>query len=276
MVLVIAAVVIGLTLGVFGSGGSILTVPVLRYLLGHADKAAVAESLAIVGMIAMIGCLPYARRRLVDWASVVYFGLPGMVGTYGGAWLAKFVPGPVQLILFAGAMLLAAVVLWKRGSAKSAGTEPIIEPRVRPKWTVVVEGLSVGVLTGLVGVGGGFLIVPALVVLGGLDLRRAIGTSLVIITLNSTVGFLKYFSVLHELNIALDGRVIALLAALGIVGSLIGRSVSARLPMPALQRGFVIFLILMAGFVLSQEVPRLLDDAPAPAHAVVTAEPPAA
>lgn len=256
VLLVVAAVLIGLTIGVFGSGGSILTVPVLRYVLGHEDKAAVAESLAIVGLIAVVGFLPYAHKRLVHWRSVLFFGVPGMIGTYGGAWLAKFVPGPVQLVLFAGVMLLAAAVLWVRGETKTTPGE-IITPKVRPKWIVIVEGLIVGVLTGLVGVGGGFIIVPALVVLGGLDLRRAVGTSLVIIALKSAAGFLKYVSVLEELNIDLNGRAIAILAVLGIVGSLAGRSVSSRLPVQALQRAFVIFLVIMAGYVLSQEIPRL-------------------
>ena len=114
MTSVVGAILIGLTLGLLGSGGSILTVPVLVYLLGHQDKVAIAESLAIVGGIALAGMIPYARARLIDWRSVVLFGLPGMAGTYGGAWLARFVSGPAQLTLFAGVMLIAAWMMMRR------------------------------------------------------------------------------------------------------------------------------------------------------------------
>lgn len=268
VLLIIAAILIGLTIGVFGSGGSILTVPVLRYVLGHEDKAAVAESLAIVGLIALVGSFPYAKRKLVDWPSVMFFGLPGMLGTYGGAWLAKYIPGPVQLVFFAGVMLLAAVVMW-RHEASASQVEQSNTHAKRPKWVIIVEGLLVGVLTGLVGVGGGFLIVPALVVLGNLELRRAVGTSLVIIALKSAAGFVKYFSVMNELNITLNGRAILTLAAFGVIGSLAGRRLSDYLPVAALQRAFVIFLLLMAVFVLSQEVPRLMSVDPVnPAPAI--------
>jgi len=198
----------------------------------------------------------------------MFFGLPGMVGTYGGAWLAKYIPGPVQLVFFAGVMLLASVVMW-RHEATNSQSKQLNTHVLRPQWVITVEGLPVGVLTGLVGVGGGFLIVPALVVLGNLDLRRAVGTSLVIIALKSAAGFVKYFSVMNELNITLNGRAILILAAFGVVGSLAGRRLSAYLPVATLQRAFVVFLVLMAIFVLSQEVPRLMSIDPVnPAPAI--------
>ncbi|MEL6615065.1 MAG: sulfite exporter TauE/SafE family protein, partial [Bacteroidota bacterium] len=170
----LGAVAIGLVLGLLGSGGSILTVPVLVYLAGHADKVAIAESLAIVGAIAAVGAMPYARQRLVDWHSVLYFGVPGILGTYAGAALSAFIPGAVQLALFAAVMILAAVLMFRGRKEVPEGEE---RPR-QPLWLIAVEGLLVGVLTGLVGVGGGFLIVPALVLLGGLSMRVAVGTSL--------------------------------------------------------------------------------------------------
>src|SRR5690606_18217679 len=126
MLLLIGALLIGITLGLLGSGGSILTVPVLVYLLGHADKVAIAESLAIVGMIALLGIFPYARSRLIDWRSVVFFGLPGMVGTYGGAWLANFVPGAAQLVLFGLVMLLAAGLMLRNARRRPADPSPIV------------------------------------------------------------------------------------------------------------------------------------------------------
>lgn len=156
----LGALLIGLSLGLLGSGGSILTVPVLVYLLGEPPKQAIAESLLIVGGIALLGAVPYALRGLVDFRNVLFFGLPGMAGTYFGAWLSRFVSGQVQLLTFALVMLLAAYFMARPLPLKrqEGGRKP---------WKIVLDGLFVGALTGFVGVGGGFLIVPALVLLGG-------------------------------------------------------------------------------------------------------------
>ncbi len=197
----IGAVAIGLVLGLLGSGGSILTVPVLVYLVGVPDKVAIAESLAIVGLIAAVGVIPYARQKLVDWHSVLYFGVPGIIGTYGGAALARWVPGAVQLALFAIVMLLAAALMLR---SKKVATSSNQTRKRQPLWLIAIEGLFVGVLTGLVGVGGGFLIVPALVLLGGLSMRLAVGTSLMIIAAKSAAGFWKYLDVLAATNTYVD------------------------------------------------------------------------
>ncbi len=259
MAMIIGALVIGLTLGLLGSGGSILTVPVLVYVLGHDDKAAIAESLAIVGSIALIGMLPYAKRHQVDWRSVVFFGIPGMGGTYAGAWLAKFVTGPVQLVMFAVVMLLAAVMMLRRSRAGSLSTSnddaPVGHHAI---WKIVVEGLFVGVVTGLVGVGGGFLIVPALVVLGGLPMRLAVGTSLVVVALKSFSGFLKYLGVVNALGGHIDWETIGIFTIVGIAGSLIGNVLSQRVNQQALKRAFAGFLVVMGLFVLGREVPHVL------------------
>jgi uncharacterized membrane protein YfcA/rhodanese-related sulfurtransferase len=257
----LGAVAVGLVLGLLGSGGSILTVPVLVYLAGHAEKVAIAESLAIVGAIAAVGAIPYARQKLVDWHSVLYFGVPGIVGTYGGAWLAKWVPGPVQLVLFAVVMLLAAVLMF-RGRREPAEGE--VRER-QPLWLIGTEGLLVGVLTGLVGVGGGFLIVPALVLLGGLSMRLAVGTSLLIIAAKSAAGFWKYTDVLAETDLAVDWTLIGLFAAIGIVGSFVGNALSQRVPQAQLKRGFAVFLVAMGVFILIKEAPAAF--APADAEA---------
>ena len=111
----IGALAIGLSLGLLGSGGSILTVPVLHYLVGQPEKLAVGGSLLVVGSIAAAACLPYAKARQVDWPSVLWFGLPGMAGAWVGASVATWVPGPVQLATFAGVMLLAAWRMLRRG-----------------------------------------------------------------------------------------------------------------------------------------------------------------
>lgn len=246
----LGAVAIGLVLGLLGSGGSILTVPILVYLAGQPDKVAIAESLAIVGAIAAVGAASYARQGLVDWRSVLGFGVPGIVGTYLGAVLAAYVPGAVQLTLF-GVVMIAAAWPMLKGRAGLAHTDR----SPRPAWAVAGLGASVGVMTGLVGVGGGFLIVPALVLLVGLDMRLAVGTSLSIIVLNCVTGFLKYLDVLADAGSAVDWRLVGAFAAIGIVGSLVGSRLSQRVPQTMLRRGFAVFLVVMGGFILVKEGP---------------------
>lgn len=268
----LGAVAIGLVLGLLGSGGSILTVPVLVYLAGQPDKVAIAESLAIVGAIAAVGAVPYARQKLVDWHSVLYFGVPGIVGTYGGAALAKWIPGAVQLALFAVVMILAAGLMFRGRKEVPEGEER----ERQPLWLIGIEGLLVGVLTGLVGVGGGFLIVPALVLLGGLSMRLAVGTSLLIIAAKSAAGFFKYTDVLAETGQHVDWQLIGLFAAIGIAGSFVGNALSQRVPQAQLKRGFAVFLVVMGVFILGKEGPAALgiedaQAAPVSAAAVVAA-----
>ncbi len=194
----IGALAIGLSLGLLGSGGSIITVPVLVYLVGQPEKIAIAGSLGVVGTIALVGALQNAARGRVEWRSVAWFGLPGMVGTYAGAWLSGYVTGAVQLTVFALVMLAAAVMMFRRSSyVPQAGSS-------RPLGKVVADGLAVGALTGFVGVGGGFLILPALVLLGGLGMHVAIGTSLAIIALNAFTGFFKHLHLLSAQGLSLD------------------------------------------------------------------------
>jgi hypothetical protein len=246
----IGALLIGLTLGLLGSGGSILTVPVLVYLVGQPEKLAIAGSLAIVGGIALVAALPYARQRLIDWRSVGWFGVPGMAGTWAGAWLAQFVSGALQLAVFALVMLAAA---WSmaRDATRAPGA-----PRAAS--LIVADGLAVGALTGFVGVGGGFLIVPALVLLGGLTMPVAVGTSLAIIALKSAAGFWKYLDVLDRAGLALDWTVIASFIAVGAVGSLAGSRLGAKLPQATLRRGFAVFLVAMAAYILWRTLPSVL------------------
>ncbi len=235
----LGAIAIGVGLGLLGSGGSILTVPALIYLAGQDEKVAIASSLGIVAGISVVAAVPYARRGEIDWRSVVRFGVPGVVGTFAGAWLARLVSARFQLELLAAVMVLAAVLMLrsKRDDAH--------EGREHASWLVVLEGLAVGVLTGLVGVGGGFLIVPALVLLGGLPMRRAVGTSLVIITLKSVVGFAKYVDVLGDLGLRVDWNVLALFTAFGIAGSLLGGRLSTWIPQRSLQRAFSALLVVV-------------------------------
>lgn len=299
---VIGALLIGLSLGLFGSGGSILTVPVLVYLLHHAEKVAIAESLGIVGGIALVSLIPYWRARQINWRLVVLFGIPGMIGTYLGAWLAGFVSGAFQLLLFAVVMLAAAVSMLRRkrkqqpvpaaaplhpgtteacddktAASDAPSEEPAraeesapaeqpeareaaepAQPQVKSKPLVVGEGLGVGAITGLVGVGGGFLIVPALVLLAKQAMRVAIGTSLAIIFLKSISGFGKYLYSLGEMGLSVNWATIGWFILLGAVGSFAGSALSARIRQESLQRGFAIFLVIMGLIILGNQLFVLL------------------
>ena len=247
----LGALAIGLSLGLLGSGGSILTVPVLHYLVGQPDKLAIGGSLLVVGLIAAAGCVPYALRRQVDWRNVAWFGLPGMGGAWVGATLAHWVPGQVQLALFAGVMLIAAWRMLRGDVVARAGHQP-------GRFAVVGGGVGVGLLSGLVGVGGGFLIVPALVLLAGVTMRSAVGTSLAVITLNSLSGFGKYLGVLEHEGLLLDWRVLLTVAAVGIAGSFAGQTLGQRLPQTTLRRLFGAFLAVMGILISADVLPRML------------------
>jgi uncharacterized membrane protein YfcA len=242
----LGALLIGLSLGLLGSGGSILTVPVLVYLLGEHPKQAIAESLLIVGGIALLGAIPFALRGLVDLRNVLFFGLPGMAGTYLGAWLSQFVSGQVQLLTFALVMILAAYFM--------ARPTPLRPTQKRQAWKIVLEGTAVGALTGFVGVGGGFLIVPALVLLGGLPMHLAVGTSLLIIALKSFAGFYKYLHLLPAQGLSVNFANAGLFVLVGTLGSLLGGRVAVRLPHEALKRGFALFLVVMGVYIVAQNL----------------------
>ena len=245
------AVLIGLTLGLLGSGGSILTVPVLLYLVHMPDKLAIASSLGIVGGISVVGAAPYARNRLVVWRSVLLFGFPAMAGTWSGAWVAQYLSGAVQLLIFAAVMLTAAVLMLR--------SRPVIATQAdRAAWKIMLDGACTGVLTGTVGVGGGFIIVPALVILGGLGMRAAVGTSLVIIALASLSGFIKYLLVLSAQGQHVDWGIIALFIAVGALGSIAGHQIAGRLPHTVLRRIFGVFLVFMAIYIVWRTLPHVL------------------
>lgn len=248
---IIGAVLIGLVLGLLGSGGSILTVPVLLYLVHMPDKLAIASSLGIVGGISLAGALPYAWQRLVQWRWVLLFGIPDMAGAWIGAWIAAFLPGAVQLLIFAAVMLSAAAMMLRRSAAIAS-----VMPQ-HAVWKITLIGFGVGVLAGVVGVGGGFLIVPALVVLGGLGMRQAVATSLPIIMLASLTGFARHWLSLSALGLHLNWRIIGLFIIVGAVGSLAGHQLGGRLPQTTLRKIFAAFLTVMAAYIVWQTLPRV-------------------
>lgn len=250
----IGALFIGLTLGLLGSGGSILTVPVLTYVVGQETKVAIAGSLMIVAVISLFSVIPYARQKLVKWRTVVLFGVPGMAGAAVGAWLAHFVSDAMQMLVFSLLLLTAAFLMFKPIKLADADNEHA----ERAMYKIAMDGFIVGAVTGLVGVGGGFLIIPALVLLGGLSMRLAVGTSLVIIAIKSFAGFVAYLPVLEALNLQIDWQIIALFSIIGIVGGWLGHKISSKVNQQQLKQGFAVFLVLMGVFILYQNLTGLL------------------
>jgi len=153
-------------------------------------------------------------------------------------------------MLAASVLMLRPIDLEKAGARHPASSRSV--------WKIPVDGLIVGIITGLVGVGGGFLVVPALVLLGGLSMRQAVGTSLVIIALKSFSGFYKYQDVLVAQELSLDWEIIGLVTALGIAGSLAGNLIGGLIPQDKLKKGFGVFLIIMGGYILVKSAPALL------------------
>jgi len=239
----VGALFIGLSLGLLGSGGSILTVPILMYLVGQEPKLAIASSLLIVGIISFSSAISYAQSKLIQWKTVVIFGVPGMFGAVIGAWGANFVSDTAQMLVFSALLLTASYLMFKPLNLQG-------QHQQRAVYKIALDGLVVGAITGLVGVGGGFLIIPALVLMGGLSMRLAVGTSLIIITIKSFAGFVGYLSVLESLSLAIDWQVIFVFPLIGVVGGWLGGKLSLKINQHKLMKIFGSFLILMGAFIL--------------------------
>lgn len=247
----IPGVLIGAALGLLGGGGSVLTVPIFVYVLGFEPKAAIAMSLAVVGLTSALGAAGHWRAGNVNVRIALVFGGVAMLGTLLGVRLSRFVPGTTQLVIF-GTVMLAAAVFMLRGRAPcEADRGQRVAPPILSPLTVVPGGLSVGVLTGIVGVGGGFLIVPALVLIR-MSLREAVGTSLLIITGTCVVGFLGYLG-----HVKLDWAAMAFVAAGTLPGIALGGYLHQFVPQSILRRGFAAFLVIIAAFIFIENLAPL-------------------
>jgi uncharacterized membrane protein YfcA len=237
---------IGFSLGLLGGGGSVLTVPILVYAVGLPVASAIPTSLAIVGATAAMGALGYHRKRRVRWRTALLFGLVGSTGALVGAWLSHLAAPRAILVLFSFVMIGTALSMFRRAATEEHWGEGAAERPHRPHVTLTaLTGLGVGLLTGFFGVGGGFAIVPALVVVLGLPMRDAVGTSLAVIALNSGAALLG-----HLRFGAVDLPITALFLVGGLFGTSLGRKLSGRLPERTLQRLFAVLLVVLAGFVL--------------------------
>jgi uncharacterized membrane protein YfcA len=245
-VALVAAVLIGLSLGLLGGGGSVLTVPVFVYLLGIAPKSAVAMSMPVVGLTSLVGAAGHWRAGNVHWRSAMTFGAVAMAGSFAGSHLARFLSGTTQLVLLGAVMALTALSML-RGKRAPQSAVAVAGPVRLLRPVVLVAALGVGVLTGLVGIGGGFLVVPALVLLADVPMQLAIGTSLVVIAMNAASGLAGYAG-----HVPIDWRTVAWFTALASVGILVGSRLSRHASPTLLRRGFALFLLAIAGFLFWQ------------------------
>jgi uncharacterized membrane protein YfcA len=266
------AALIGLSLGLLGGGGSILTVPILVYVLGFGAKESIAMGLAVVGVTSLFGAAGHWRRGNLQLRAALVFGAVAMAGTYAGARLSVLVSGSVQLMLFAAVMLVAAFFMFRNGRREAAlaarkESVPAPEPRRAPFPVMAAAALGVGGLTGLVGVGGGFLIVPALVLLVGLPMKQAVGTSLLVIALNSFVGFAGYLG-----HVDVPWSYLGIFTAISVAGILAGTWASHFVSQAMLKRAFSAFLVVMGVFILFKNREALAH--PSDVHATPVAAQP--
>lgn len=251
--LAVLSVAIGISLGLLGGGGSILTVPLLNYVAGMEPKEAIASSLFVVGTTSVFSTIAHARRGNVRWRTGLIFGAASMVGAFLGGLIGGFIPGVILMIAFALMMLATSIVMLRKRSGGSTNTADDVNAGL-PLLKILAEGLVVGLVTGLVGAGGGFLVVPALALLGGLSMTAAVGTSLVVISMKSFAGLAGYLT-----TVSLDWPVVLLVTAAALVGAVIGARLTSVVPEAALRKGFGYFVLVMGIFVLVQEVPSLIS-----------------
>ncbi|WP_223759018.1 sulfite exporter TauE/SafE family protein [Myxococcus sp. RHSTA-1-4] len=245
-----ASLLVGVLLGLLGGGGSILTVPLLVYVLGVEPRTAIAMSLVVVGVTSTTGAVLHARAGRVRWRTAFVFGAGGMAGAFLGGRINPLIPPTVLLLLFAGVMVAAAVAMLRRKEAppRPADTPAPEEPAL-PVARVMAQGVAVGVLSGLVGAGGGFLIVPALAMVG-LATPVATATSLVVIALQCAAGFVGHLGHV-QLPWGLTGAVLTA----AVTGSFVGGRLAGLVSPASLRKGFAVFVLATAAFLLVAETP---------------------
>lgn len=250
---ILLSLLIGMSLGLLGGGGSILTVPILVYALEMEVKEAIATSLLVVGTTSAAAMIQHARRGAVSWRVGPIFGASGMAGAFLGGWIARYIPSVLLMVGFALVMLATAWAMLRNGQHAEKPRQEGECPDCLPFGKIVLDGLVVGAVTGLVGAGGGFLVVPALTLLGGLPMHLAIGTSLLVIALKSLAGFLGYLS-----HVSVDYFLASVVTASAVVGSFLGSFWAHRLHARHLRKGFAWFVIAMAVYILARQRAQVL------------------
>ncbi|MCA9774253.1 MAG: sulfite exporter TauE/SafE family protein [Myxococcales bacterium] len=239
------SILMGFTLGLLGGGGSILTVPILTLACDVPAKPAIATSLLVVGLTSLVALIPHARRDNVLWREGFFFAAFAMAGAYGAGLASGYLPARALLIAFSAIAAATGVAMLRPRREK-----PRLEaPRRAPWFQTGAVGLATGGVTGLVGAGGGFLIVPALSILGGLEMKQAVGTSLFVIALNAFAGFAGHYSQGH-----VDPRIAGCVVTAAVLGALVGARLAGRVPEQRLRRGFGVFVLIIAGWMLAREM----------------------
>ncbi len=248
LIAAVLAALVGVTLGLLGGGGSILMLPILVYVLHVPAAEAVTLSLMVVGTTSAVAVVPHTRAGRVMWRAGLLFGAAGMAGALLGGRMSRQLPAKAILVAFAALMLVTAYKMLRGKPASYEGAA-----RVTQAPLALTLGVLVGIVSGLVGAGGGFLVVPTLMLFGGLPLPRAIGTSLVVITMQSLAGAAIHLA--HErVNLCL--ALGATLAA--VLGSLLGAALSPHASQNTLRRGFAWLIVALACFMLGMEFLRPL------------------
>lgn len=254
----LAAVVMGMVLGAIGGGGSILTVPILVYLFGQDASTATGYSLLIVGLTATYGAVNYYRQGLIEIKAALTFAVPSIVAVYlTRAYLMPAIPEVIIsspfllekdlaiMVSFALLMMLSAYMMLTKNISQSQQYSKNHNPLY-----IVLEGALVGVATGILGAGGGFLIIPALVLLMGMEMKKAVGASLLIISLKSLIGFTGDL----QAGISIDWLLIGKLIIFTIFGMWLGTRMASKIDGKKLQKGFGIFTLFIALFILVKEL----------------------
>jgi uncharacterized membrane protein YfcA len=253
MVLTFAlSIVVGLAVGMLGGGGSILTMPVLIYAAGAEPKSAIAMSLLVVAAAAASGLIQHARAKNVEWRTGLVFGGAGMLGAFLGGRVAAYVPATALVLLFAAMMFGAGVAMLRRRDPDPSADE--LAAARAPSWArVALTGFGVSSFTGMVGAGGGFVIVPALVMLAGLPMIRAIGTSLLVITMSALAGLAGHLG-----HAEIDWRLEGIVTSGAVLGTVIGVRLAHRTKPATLRRAFAVAIIILAIVLGGDELRDLL------------------
>ena len=249
----IPAICIGISLGLIGGGGSILAVPVLVYVMEVPAKSAIAMSLVIVGVVSLIGVIPHWQQGNVNFKTAALFTPTAMLGAYIGARIAALpvITPTIQLVSFAVMMLIAAFLMIRKGTSKT-NNEPELIPELEHHHqyqllAISAEGLGVGLLTGFVGIGGGFMIIPALVLLGKTPMKEAVGTSLIVIAFKSVAGFLGYVD-----HVSIDWNLMMSFTVAASLGTILGAYLTNFVDGKQLEKVFGGFVAAVALFILLQ------------------------
>jgi uncharacterized membrane protein YfcA len=255
-----AAIIIGVSLGLIGGGGSILTVPVLVYILGVDPVLATAYSLFVVGSTSLVGAGNYMRQGLVDYKTALVFAIPSFIAVFlTRKFLVPWLPDPLFtvgetivsknmgiMVFFAIIMLAASFSMIRSKKCKDCDEESEVKFNIP---MIALEGSVVGLITGIVGAGGGFLIIPALVILARLPMKLAVGTSLLIIAAKSLIGFLGDVS-----NQTIDWNMLLIFTGLSVIGIFIGSALSKKINDKALKKGFGWFVLIMGIYIIGKEL----------------------